>query len=67
MKMKPETIERCKRERAAAICDMRADAVTRFTETVARHEADGDHVQAAVFTELLIEAQDRMRGVVAYA
>lgn len=43
------------------IRERREEAVTRLAEAVARHEAKGDLVTAAVFAELLVEAQDRLR------
>lgn len=38
----------------------REEAVERLTEVVARHKAKGDYKTAAVFAELLVEAQDRL-------
>lgn len=55
------TIERRAQRAIAETTRRRAEAVVRLAEVVARHEMAGDLIQAAVFTELLLEAQERVR------
>lgn len=42
--------------------ESRLEAIARLTECVARHEQRGDLIQAAIFAELLVEAQDRLHA-----
>lgn len=55
------TIERRAQRAIAETTRRRAEAVVRLAEVVARHEMAGDLIQAAVFAELLLEAQERVR------
>ena len=47
------------RNRKAEQREAREESIRRLAECVVRHEANGDHVQAAIFAELLVEATDR--------
>lgn len=48
------------RNRKAEQREAREESIRRLAECVVRHEANGDHVQAAIFAELLVEATDRL-------
>ena len=50
MKLKPETIERLKRERQAAAKDRHADLIARLTDKVQQHG------HGSIYAELLAEA-----------
>jgi bacterioferritin (cytochrome b1) len=61
--MKPETILRRARERADERLIRRRETVARIAEVIARHKAKGDLVSAALFAELLVDAQDRLNAL----
>lgn len=58
--MKPATILRRASEAERERLRRRRALVVRLTETVARYQANGDLISAALFAELLVEAQERL-------